>query len=221
MFYITSTGCGDDPSYLQRLKEAAEGLGDAAYDGQLGVTTTHLIARSDVDPETGEPSKKYKAAVQHGLEIVRPEWVLESERAGRWLPAEDFRLGVACRGLVVALTGFQDMADRAAVEEDVKAAGGEFSRELSRGVTHLVAWALRGDKYRMAREWGIPVVTREWVRECKRTGVRQPAAHFAFPGEEERGWNHAEVAALPASDVLRSSELLNCLMAVSAFFSRW
>ena len=36
-------------------EEAAEGLGDAAYDGQLGVTTTHLIARSDVDPETGEP----------------------------------------------------------------------------------------------------------------------------------------------------------------------
>ncbi len=51
-------------------------------------------------------------------------------------------------GLKVSVTGLQDVDDRVAAKDAVQRAGGEFSADLLRDCTHLVAYAAAGAKYR-------------------------------------------------------------------------
>ena len=196
MKIITSTGCGE--GMIVQLKEAASRLESCEYNPTLNVDTTHVVVNPDA-----EVSEKYKYAIAARLQIIRPEWLVESAAAGYWLNEDDYcPPPIWGRGLIVALTGFQDIEIRAGVERSVTSAGGKFSPQLQPDVTHLVAFSPEGAKYERAREWNIRIVTLGWVRECEHTGIYQPPEHFALPSEEERGWSSTEISRLPNSAVL-------------------
>lgn len=46
--------------------------------------------------------------------------------------------------------------------------GGSIRKDMSSKVTHLIAAAATGDKYRYASGFGLPVLARSWVDECWR-----------------------------------------------------
>ena len=215
---VSVTATGYDEEEKRQLKEAVESLG-GEYNGGLVTETTHLVAPADADN-----SNKYISAVERGLHIVSPWWLLESASAGRWLEEGPFS-GVF-RGVVMAATGFA-ADDRTALRRAVAAGGGRFSEQLVRGrdadadaarfhaqrVTHLVACAPEGPKFEAAKEWGIPVVKVDWVRACARGGSYQPPQHFGFSRKEEgerRAWNSTTIAALPNSAVFAGCRI--CLV---------
>ena len=214
---MSVTATGYDEEEKRQLKEAVESL--KQYNGGLVTETTHLVAPADADN-----SNKYISAVERGLHIVSPWWLLESASAGRWLEEGPFS-GVF-RGVVMAATGFA-ADDRTALRRAVAAGGGRFSEQLVRGrdadadaarfhaqrVTHLVACAPEGPKFEAAKEWGIPVVKVDWVRACARGGSYQPPQHFGFSRKEEgerRAWNSTTIAALPNSAVFAGCRI--CLV---------
>lgn len=44
--------------------------------------------------------------------------------------------------------------------------GGSIRKDMSSKVTHLIAAAATGDKYRYASGFGLPVLARSWVDAC-------------------------------------------------------
>ena len=81
---VSVTATGYDEEEKRQLKEAVESLG-GEYNGGLVTETTHLVAPADADN-----SNKYISAVERGLHIVSPWWLLESASAGRWLEEGPF-----------------------------------------------------------------------------------------------------------------------------------
>ena len=79
---------------------------------------------------------------------------------------------------VVCVTGFQ-LEERKEIQEMVEKNGGEFRADLEKDVvTHLVAKQTNGQaeptgpKYTHGRMWIIFVLSRKWVEECVRRGVK-------------------------------------------------
>ena len=55
----------------------------------------------------------------------------------------------------------------------------------ARASTHLVCQSAEGHKYAAARKWGLPAVSREWLRACAAAGRRLPTDEFAVDGGGE------------------------------------
>ncbi|XP_043233811.1 DNA topoisomerase 2-binding protein 1-A-like isoform X2 [Amphibalanus amphitrite] len=55
----------------------------------------------------------------------------------------------------------------------------------ARASTHLVCQAAEGHKYAAARKWGLPAVSREWLRACAAAGRRLPTDEYAVEGGAE------------------------------------
>ena len=49
--------------------------------------------------------------------------------------------------------------------------GGEYSGDLSKDVTHLIAYKPVGSKYKAAKTWGIRVVSIEWLQQSLERGM--------------------------------------------------
>ncbi|KAG5929526.1 hypothetical protein E4U42_005553 [Claviceps africana] len=68
--------------------------------------------------------------------------------------------------------------------------GARFDEEFRRTTSVLVCRclsAMRKDKLKYALEWGVPVVTADWLWECIATGHKVPMEHFIFPELRDRG----------------------------------
>ena len=55
----------------------------------------------------------------------------------------------------------------------------------ARASTHLVCQAAEGHKYAAARKWGLPAVSREWLRACAAAGRRLSTDEYAVEGGGE------------------------------------
>jgi len=54
---------------------------------------------------------------------------------------------------------------REAIQESVEVNGGVYGKDLTKGVTHLVAAVPQGAKYDRAKQWGMKVVSTKWLEE--------------------------------------------------------
>ncbi|KAG5941293.1 hypothetical protein E4U53_007434 [Claviceps sorghi] len=67
--------------------------------------------------------------------------------------------------------------------------GARFDEQFRRTTSVLVCRclsAMRKDKLKYALEWGVPVVTADWLWECITTGLNVPMDHFIFPELRDR-----------------------------------
>ena len=77
-----------------------------------------------------------------------------------------------CKKLLVSVTGYQG-ANRYTIRSMVNEIGADWSDNLSRRNTHLVCEKAEGQKYTKALEWGIHVVSIEWLRRIVKYGYEE------------------------------------------------
>ncbi|GAA5826527.1 hypothetical protein JCM11251_002412 [Rhodosporidiobolus azoricus] len=149
------------------------------------------LLRPDGEPRVG-PSGKGKGregqAVRDEIrvEIVSPAWVTRSFDLQTLQPPRFYSADRALffSGTVICTSDFPD-ADNIAVNGAVEAFGGQFRRELTREVTHLICVAEYGPKYEMAMkfgtELGMVVVLPHWFEESLKLAQLVPIDIYRFP----------------------------------------
>lgn len=160
---------------------------DHKYD--LTSDVTHLLIGA-IDT----PKYKYVAKERTDVKVLKPEWV-DAVRE-QWLQGEDVDVAALEEewrappffGLKICLTGFEDLAERNAIAELVQSHGAQYSGDLTRDITHLIAAIPKGKKYEYARSWNIKVVGLEWIRDGIERGLAlDEALYDPMISPEERG----------------------------------
>ncbi|GAA5896329.1 hypothetical protein JCM6882_000985 [Rhodosporidiobolus microsporus] len=145
------------------------------------------------DGETGNgrgkgKGKEAQAVVrdEKKVEIVSPAWVTRSFDLQTLQPPRFYSADYALffSGTVICTSDFPE-ADNVAVAGAVEAFGGQFRRELTREVTHLICVAEHGPKYEMAMkfgtELGMVVLLPHWFEESLKLGQLVPVDIYRFP----------------------------------------
>ncbi|EER25147.1 BRCA1 C Terminus (BRCT) domain containing protein [Coccidioides posadasii C735 delta SOWgp] len=174
----------------------------AAIAGQMGAVhmfdltsdVTHLIVG-----ETNTPKYKYVAKERSDVKVLRPEWI-EAVRSS-WLLGgdtdlhaleEEYKLPTFA-GLSICLTGFEDLNFRNHLQRTIAKNGGEFRRDLTKSVTHLIARSAEGQKYKFGVLWNIKIVGLRWLEDSLERGmVLDESLYDPLVPEEEQGigaWN--------------------------------
>lgn len=133
---------------------------------------THLIST-----EVG--TLEYRAAANAGIPVVQPSWLTNSWKAHTILPIENFLLPPLA-GCIIAVTGLSH-ATRQKLQRLVVRAGGQFCPDLNRRCTHLLARYPTGNKYKTAIQWGIHVVTMDWLLDCHNSSVCLDETDYLIP----------------------------------------
>ena len=112
------------------------------------------------------------------------------------------------------------VSQRQTIIQTINSNGATYHGDLSKSVTHLVAVAPQGKKYEFARQWGITVVSFQWITDCLKRGMTLEGQYYDPTLPEERqgqgAWNEVvpeqiqlqkrareEEAALKAADTGR------------------
>ncbi|RZC32583.1 DNA topoisomerase 2-binding protein 1-B, partial [Asbolus verrucosus] len=126
------------------------------------------------------------------LEIVNNLWIFESIQEGEECPISYFHRPLLVpstkplRNSVVTISGYTTF-ERNFLKELIEELGGDCQEQFARiqcsekGVsasTHLVSLEASGKKYAAAVKWGLPVVSKEWLLECAKTGRGVPVEDF-------------------------------------------
>ncbi|EFA81773.1 BRCT domain-containing protein [Heterostelium album PN500] len=123
-------------------------------------------------------SRKSKNARQKlNIPLVTSEWVERCWQDGFLNDPALFSKPVL-RGCVICLTGFSGN-DRKYIEQLSIEGGGVFAPTLNKNeCTHLVASEQSGEKFKMAKEWGVYIVPLQWLEESVRVGLPQSELLF-------------------------------------------
>ncbi|KAL1955407.1 hypothetical protein VTO42DRAFT_8563 [Malbranchea cinnamomea] len=183
------------PELRGQLAAIATEMG-ALHKFDLTSDVTHLIVG-----EINTPKYKYVARERSDVKVLRAEWVEAVREA--WMLGGDVDLEAleeqyrypTFAGLAICLTGFEDMDFRNRLQELVIANGGDFRRDLTKDVTHLVARAPEGQKYKFATLWNIKTVSLKWLEESIERGmVLEESLYDPLLPVEKQGvgaWNRA------------------------------
>ncbi|KAJ3642726.1 hypothetical protein Zmor_025484 [Zophobas morio] len=154
-----------------------------------------------------------KAPVQaSALEVVNQYWISESIQHCEDLEIEYyFRPFVVCDSkplvnCVVTVSGHTG-AERIFLKGLIETLGGDFQDQFARVMcveknvkasTHLVSLSTEGKKYVAALKWGLPVVAKEWLFECAKSGKFVPEEGFLM-GESKAPSRSSSVLGTPVS----------------------
>ncbi|KAK5199863.1 protein kinase activating protein dpb11 [Exophiala xenobiotica] len=135
--------------------------------------TTHLIVGS-----TDTAKYQYVAREREDIKVLRPEWV-EAVRE-LWINdsplnldalARDYRMPTMA-GLKICITGFDDLSFRAQLQRNVIENGGQYTGDLTKDVTHLIAAKPEGKKYEYGMSWQKKVVSLKWYKDTLERGMQ-------------------------------------------------
>ena len=70
------------------------------------------------------------------------------------------------------------VTQRQAITQSVSQHGAAYHGDLSKSVTHLVAAVPQGKKYEFARQWGITVVTLQWITDSLRRRMALEGVYY-------------------------------------------
>ena len=78
------------------------------------------------------------------------------------------------------------MVQRKEIEDAIMNNGGEYTGNLTKDVTHLVAKEPTGAKYTFAGQWGMKIVAVEWVEQCLERGMvlEENLYHLSIPPDQ-------------------------------------
>ncbi|MCJ1281507.1 hypothetical protein MMC26_000827 [Xylographa opegraphella] len=144
----------------------------ATHKLDLTSDVTHLIVG-----DTDTPKYKYVAKERPDVKCLLPEWVDAVRRS--WMEGGDTDVETlevqynlpTFAGLRICVTGFDDLIVRKKLEDAVKNNGAEYRGDLTKEVSHLIAYKPAGNKYNFAKAWGIRVVSIEWLQQSLERGM--------------------------------------------------
>ncbi|ORY43534.1 BRCT domain-containing protein [Neocallimastix californiae] len=67
---------------------------------------------------------------------------------------------------IVICCSSQNKNEKEEIYESIIKLGGSYSRDLKKSVTHLIASSSESEKYKVAIEKEIPILTSDWMKEC-------------------------------------------------------
>ncbi|MCJ1401207.1 hypothetical protein MMC11_004419 [Xylographa trunciseda] len=159
------------PEQRSDLAAVASQMG-AIHKLDLTSDVTHLIVG-----DTDTPKYKYVAKERPDVKCLLPEWVDAVRQS--WMEGGDTDVEAlefqhklpTFAGLRVCVTGFEDLIVRKKLEDAVKNNGAEYRGDLTKEVSHLIAYKPAGNKYNFAKAWGIRVVSIEWLQQSLERGM--------------------------------------------------
>lgn len=150
--------------------------------------TTHLIVGS-----TDTLKYKYVARERDDIKVLRPEWV-EAIRE-YWIndqPMDLDQLALKYRvptlmNLKICITGFEDLSFRAQLQRNVVENGGDYTGDLTKDVTHLIAAKPHGKKYEYGMQWQKKIVSLKWYKDTLERGMQleESLYHPTVPAAEQ------------------------------------
>ncbi|XP_050349695.1 protein ECT2 isoform X7 [Nymphalis io] len=153
----------------ERVRAACERLGALATvrgpdslpsPQQLPAPPSYLVTA----PFEGE---LFDAAHKAKYRVLGPTAVLQLAEREEPPPANARPLySLAMRGAVICFSGFRKKDELTYLITLIHYMGGSIRKDMSSKVTHLIAAAATGDKYRYASGFGLPVLARSWVDAC-------------------------------------------------------
>lgn len=161
----------------------------AVHKFDLTSDVTHLIVG---DHDT--PKYKFVAKERADVKVMLPSWI-DAVRA-MWLEggatdvdaAESQHMLPTFHGLRICVTGFDDLEFRKQLEEGIIKAGGEYSGNLTRDITHLIAKKPGSEKYEYAKHREIKIVSIEWHDQSLERGmILDEALYHPLLPASERG----------------------------------
>ncbi|XP_013148591.1 PREDICTED: protein ECT2 isoform X2 [Papilio polytes] len=109
----------------------------------------------------------FDAAHRAKYRVLGPTAVLQLAERDEPPPANARPLySLAMRGAVICFSGFRKKDELTYLITLIHYMGGSIRKDMSSKVTHLIAAAATGDKYRYATGFGLPVLARSWVDAC-------------------------------------------------------
>jgi DNA replication regulator DPB11 len=99
---------------------------------------------------------------------------------------------------------------RAQLQEAISAHGGEYRGDLTKEVTHLIAYTPEGKKYQYATQWEIKVVGLAWLKDSldRRMILEEALYHPNIPKDKQGvgAWNRRAVAEIQIGKRTRDEE---------------
>ncbi|XP_060810252.1 protein ECT2 isoform X2 [Amyelois transitella] len=109
----------------------------------------------------------FDAAHRAKYRVLGPTAVLQLAERDEPPPANARPLyTLSMRGAVICFSGFRKKDELTNLITLIHYMGGSIRKDMSSKVTHLIAAAATGDKYRYASGFGLPVLARSWVDAC-------------------------------------------------------
>ncbi|RMD45090.1 hypothetical protein DV735_g170, partial [Chaetothyriales sp. CBS 134920] len=155
---------------------------------------THLLVG-----DTDTAKYKYVAREREDIKVLRPEYVPAVRT--KWMAAQtvdiaalehEYRLP-PFHGLKICITGFDDLKFRQQLQQNIVENGGQYSGDLTKEVTHLIAVQAQGKKYEYATHWQTKVVSLKWYKDTLSRGMQldESLYHPAKPIDEQGAgaWN--------------------------------
>ncbi len=103
------------------------------------------------------------------------------------------------------------MTFRARLQEKVSANGGEYRGDLTKEVTHLIAYAPEGKKYQYATQWEVKVVDLKWLEDSIERGmILEEALYHPTIAKDKLGlgaWNRQARAIIQLGKRPREEEV--------------
>ncbi|KZF26720.1 hypothetical protein L228DRAFT_279888 [Xylona heveae TC161] len=160
------------PERRTELAAMATEMG-AVHKLDLTADVTHLIVGDTETPKYRYVAKErpdVQALSPSFVEAVRETWLEGGETDVKALE-EEHKLP-SFEGLRICLTGFNILEERQALIDAIINNGAAYHGDLTKAVTHLIAYTPEGKKYQYATEWGLRVVAREWLSDSLERGMR-------------------------------------------------
>lgn len=181
----------------------AEHIAQLGGEHKLDLTSdvTHLLVG-----DTDTPKYKYVAKEREDVKVLRPEWVDAVREV--WMADKSIDLDQlhaqyrmpTLAGLKICITGFDDLSFRAHLQQNVLENGGEYTGDLTKDVTHLIAARPSGKKFEYGTQWQKKVVSIRWYKDTLQRGMQldETSYHPTIPDEEQGvgAWNKSARTAI-------------------------
>ena len=160
------------------------------YDGEAAVLAPHgpdgvRAARRWVSERQNHLARRRRAGGERGdgaddddalAMTVSLQWVADCVKARKRLSPSAHPLYSPCphrlpladfRELQICISRYEVASEERRLAIDViKLLGGRYKDNFKRGRSHLVCAHIAGDKCERAAEWGVPMVTASWLKDC-------------------------------------------------------
>jgi hypothetical protein len=141
---------------------------------------THIIS-------THIDFRQYAAALDHGIDVVKPTWVGHSLGKGKQASARQYSPDPSQIFQDVIFTvGDLPAGDARAITAGVMVLGGQYSGQLTKLVTHIVTMSLDDERCHVAKERnvGCKIVLPHWIDACLKLGKKISEKPYLFPDPE-------------------------------------
>ena len=149
---INTTGLGKHKQYLHILIKSMGGIIHDTFTNKI----THLIMN-----ESQIGKEKYREAIDMGIIICNPKWIIDSFKACYQLSYSIYKMKLLLHMNISSTGCNENMIND--FKKIVSRNGGIYNDALTSDVTHLIALNTNSEKYRLAQAWELPILKPKWL----------------------------------------------------------